>query len=51
MREMETTTSIALSTANATPTPKASETDTHHTVRLASVDVQKIPILKLRNNV
>ena len=48
---MEPSTSITLNTANVTPTPTISETDTHRNVRLAFGDVQENPILKLRNKI
>ena len=51
MRHMENSTSMAPNTANATPTSKNTETDTHRNVRLAFGDMQENPNLKLRNNV
>jgi len=48
---MANSTSIAPSIANTAPTPIATETDTHHKVRLAFGGMQKNANLKLRNNV
>jgi hypothetical protein len=46
MRQMAKISSIAPSTANTTPAPTNTETDTHHNVRLALGQMQVNPNLK-----
>jgi len=47
---MATTSSIAPITANSTPLPTMTGTDTRRNVRLVFGEVQEIPDLKLRNS-
>jgi hypothetical protein len=47
---METSSSIAPSTANPAPTPTTSETDTHREVRLTFGGIHENPNLNLLNN-
>jgi len=50
VRQMETSSIIALSTTHTTPTTPTTEKK-HRNVRLAFGDMQENPNLKLRNNI
>jgi hypothetical protein len=50
MRQMATRSIIALNTATAMFGPTDTVTDNHRNVRLAFGTLQKLPILKLKNN-